>query len=273
MPEAPEKLHPLVKAWLAQHKAAQATRAKELRNPSRFSWPTEPLPDLTVRDLYRFSATSAIFTAVERAGGSVAEAPISGKIVFLAASEKIECSIVEKMFKPLKGDGSWTAYPEHHQTGLQSTGFLRVRIDTYIAGKRPEWIETKEKRVGDLLQEIAAAVISAGHNRAQSRKEQQEAARCREEEEVRRRELHRVREIDDRKWARFCECADNLDQCAKLRAFVVEIKARCALEGDIEVGGRTLDAWTQWAEERISALDPFRSGVGGLFEFVAGKLA
>lgn len=56
----------------------------------------------------------------------------------LVGGRKVECSIVEKMVKPLsrpEGDAAkWTAYPGHHQTGLQSStqqchGFSYHRYD------------------------------------------------------------------------------------------------------------------------------------------------
>jgi hypothetical protein len=47
--------------------------------------------------LYRFRATSAIFYAVEKAGGTIEKSPASGKVTFLIDGHQVECSIVEKM--------------------------------------------------------------------------------------------------------------------------------------------------------------------------------
>jgi hypothetical protein len=271
MPEPSDNLHPRIKAWLVQHKREQDDRARELKKHRNepFYWGKGLLLDLTKRDLYRFSATSEIFKAVETAGGKVADSPISGKAIFLACGEKVECSIVEKMFKPIKLDETkWTAYPEHHQTGLQWSGFLRVTINTYIGRKAPQWIETRDTKVADLLQEIAGAVISAGQILVQLRQEREEAERRRREEEARRQELQHARQIDDERWARLSRRADDWERRARLLAFVAEIKKRVAVEGDAEIAGHTLDEWVLWADARIATLDPFSRGISELFESV-----
>ena len=63
-------------------------------------------------------------------------------------------------------------------------------------------------------------------------------------------------------------CADNWAERGRLEAFVAEIKKRVDAEGDAEVGGRPLSEWVAWAVARIAALDPFRAGVGDLFESI-----
>lgn len=271
MSEISSNLHSFVKAWLIQHKREQDDRGRALKGHDNGSlWWKGPLPDLTKRDLYRFNTTSEIFKAIEATGCKIVEAPITGKVIFLASNEKVECSIVEKMFKPLKSDGAWTAYPEHHQTGLQSTGFLRVTINTYIGRKAPEWIETKEKKITDLLHEISTAIISAGKALVQFRQDREQAEHRRREDEARRQELRRVKQIEDGRWARFDKSADDWERRARLVAFVGEIKKRIALEGDAEIAGQGATEWVQWAEAKIAALDPFGRGVVGLFEAVLG---
>lgn len=131
VPDTLDNLHPRVRAWLDQHKREQKEREQENKKRRREAWDwTRPLlDDLTERDLYRFRVTSAIFTAAEKAGARIENAPITGKVTFVVSGHKVECSIVEKMVKPLmrpQGDAAkWTAYAGHHQSGLQSSGFLR----------------------------------------------------------------------------------------------------------------------------------------------------
>jgi hypothetical protein len=103
------------------------------------------IPDLTERDLYRFRATSAIFCAVEKAGGTIEKSSTSGKVTFLIDGHQVECSIVEKMVQSLKQweeQRKWTAFTEYCKSGLDSSGFLRVSITTYLQGRRPEWVES-----------------------------------------------------------------------------------------------------------------------------------
>lgn len=94
VPETLDDLHPKVKGWLVQHKQAQKEREQENKRCRRdlLGWTRPLLEDLTERDLYRFRVTSALFKAVEKAGGKIESAPITGKVTFLASGQKVECS-------------------------------------------------------------------------------------------------------------------------------------------------------------------------------------
>ena len=135
VPNSLDDLHPRVRAWIAEHKRLQKERELQNRRRGRNDWWVDPLlPDLTERDLYRFRVTSAIFKGVEKAGGKIEESPITGKVTFVIVNQKVECSIVEKLsssFAAREESAKWTAFPNHHQTGLTSSGFLRVSITTY----------------------------------------------------------------------------------------------------------------------------------------------
>ena len=76
-----------------------------------------------MRDLYRFRVTSALFEAVEAAGGRVESAIITGKVTFLIAGEEIECSIVEKMRQSFQTRPSRGARPFHGQPLLFAIKF------------------------------------------------------------------------------------------------------------------------------------------------------
>jgi hypothetical protein len=95
VPDTLDDLHPKVKAWVAQHKREQKERAQKIRSHRHEFWGAmdRPLADLTERALYRFRVTSAIFGGVEKAGGLVEEALISGKVTFRVDGQKVECSI------------------------------------------------------------------------------------------------------------------------------------------------------------------------------------
>jgi hypothetical protein len=275
IPEILDHLHPKVKEWLAQHKQKQKEREQENKRSRRdfMGWTRPLLGDLTERDLYRFRVTSAIFTAVEKAGGKIESAPITGKVTFLASGQKVECSIVEKMHKPLlrpEGEAAkWTAYPEHHQSGLQSSGFLRVTITTYLSFvKQPQWIETSKNKIVGWLPQIVGSIIGAGPILVEQQRDREESARRYREEEARRYERQRLREIDERRWTRFRERADDWEERTKLLAFTAELQRRLEIEGDAQVGDRQLSQWVAWAKERIDALDPFNRGLPGLFESI-----
>jgi hypothetical protein len=121
----------------------------------------------------------------------------------LVGDHKVECSIVEKMLKSLmrpQGDAEkWTTYAGHHQSGLQSSGFLRVTITTYLSGIQPQWVETAKNKIADWLPEIVGTVAAAGPIVAERQREREESARRHREEEARRYERQRLKEIDERR--------------------------------------------------------------------------
>lgn len=44
----------------------------------------------------------------------------------------------------------WTAFTEYCKSGLDSSGFLRVSITTYLQGRRPEWLESQKIKIAQL---------------------------------------------------------------------------------------------------------------------------
>lgn len=272
VPETMDDLHPRVKAWLAEHKKEQREREIEGRRRGRDSWwARSPIPDLTERDLYRFRVSSAIFKGVEKAGGKIESAPISGRVSFLIDGHKVECNIVEKLVKSLKPreqTEGWTAYPGHHQSGLASSGFLRVAFTSYVLGK-PHWIETDKRKIADMLPDIIGTIMAAGPALERQRIEREESHRRYEEEQARRYEAQRLKEIDDKRWKRFQEFASNFEQRDRLLPFITELETRLAAEGDVTIGERTLSEWIGWARARAEVLDPFGRGAAGLFESIS----
>lgn len=273
VPETMEDLHPRVKAWVAEHKKEQREREMEGRRRGRDSWwARSPIPDLTERDLYRFRVSSAIFRAVEKAGGRIEASPISGRICFLAQGHKVECSIVEKLVKSLKPRDqtrTWTAYPDHHQSGLASSGFLRVTFTTYVEGGKPQWIENDKTKIASMLPEIVGAILAAGPVLERQKQEREDRERRYREEETRRYEARQRKELDDKHWNRFREFAGNWEERARLLVFIAELEARLDSDGATQLGERTLVEWVAWAKDRAEALDPLGNGAEGMFDAIS----
>lgn len=266
-------LHPKVRAWVAEHRQEQQKRREEnrRRKDDFWGWSSPALGNLTERDRYRFRATSTLFRAVEKEGGKVGEALIAGKVTFLVSGQKLQCLIAEKMTRPMKPPAEaekWTAYPHNHQTGLVSTGFLRVRFDTYVGGRQRDWIETPKRKVAALLPEIVGAIVAAGPMLAEEAREREERHRRYQQEQAERYERQWLQEIDDKRWSRFQKRAERWEERDRLLGFIAELRRRLELEGDAIVEGRPLSGWIAWAEERAEELDPFRQGLHGLFEDV-----
>ena len=265
--------HPRVKAWIVEHKKLQKEREQESRRRRHETWWTPRLlPDLTERDLYRFRVTSAIFRGIEKAGGRIDKSPITGRMTFQIAGHGVECSIVEKLVKSLKQHDetrNWTAYPDHHQSGLDSSGFLRVSITTYLDGRQPQWIETQKTKIGDMLPEIVGTIMAAGPILEHQKREREDREKRHQEEEARRYEARRLKEIDDKRWNKFCEFAANWEERDRLLAFLAEVEKLASSEGDIIVGDSALSDWIAWAKERVEALDPLRRGAAGMFDTIS----
>lgn len=278
IPETFEGAHPQVKAWLAQHKSEQAEREREYKRRSRdeWGWAKPLLADLTKRDLYRFRVTSALLKAVDAAGGRVESAIITGKVTFLIAGEKIECSIVEKMRQSLlvpREEGTkWTAYPEFHQNGLTSSGFLRLTITTYLRGGAKEWVETSTHKMGAVLPQIVGRIMAAGPILIEWERERKEEARKREEEEERRQERRRLKQRDEHRWRQFCAFATVWQERTRLLTFLAEIENRSHVEADATIAEQQLREWIAWAQQKIESLDPFQEGVAGLFEKISTSI-
>jgi hypothetical protein len=264
-------LHPKVRAWLADHAQEQKKRIQENKRRAGEAWAWTPplLADLTPRDLYRFRATSTLIRAAEKAGARIESALLIGDLTFKVQQDDIVVRLVEKMHKPLvmpKDEaGAWTAYPNHHQSGLMGTGFLRVAITTYMPNAKSEWLETKTRRIDVLIPEIAAAIVAAGPRliawRAALEEQRQEFQR-REQE---RYELQRKREQEERRWQFFRASAVDWKDKQRLDEFITELEHRLAAEGDGMIEGQLLSAWLAWARDRSAGLDPFSEGVSGFF--------
>lgn len=273
VPESNDRLHPSVRAWIADHKKRQRERELENRNRRRdFGWASPLIPDLTERDLYRFRASSAIFYAVERAGGTIEKSSASGKVTFLVDGHQVECSIVEKMVQSLKQWEElrkWTAFTEYCKSGLDSSGFLRLSITTYLDGRRPEWVENQKVKIAQLIPTFVGAIMAAGPILEKRKREREEQEKRHREEETRRYEARRLREINEKRWNKFREYAVNWDERQILLKFLAEVEARLAAEDDVAIGDRTLREWVEWAKANAEALNPLSAGAAEMFQAVA----
>ncbi|MHC2566348.1 hypothetical protein [Bradyrhizobium liaoningense] len=78
---------------------------------------------------------------------------------------QVECSIVEKMVQSLKQweeQRKWTAFTEYCKSGLDSSGFLRLSITTYLESRRPEWVETQNVKIAQLIPTFVGVIMAAG---------------------------------------------------------------------------------------------------------------
>lgn len=264
-------LHPKIRTWIEEHKQQQQERARENRRRKNdvWSWGKPLLDDLTPRDLYRFRASSTLCRAVEAAGGRVKEGDIQGRLTFTVGARDIECTVKEKMSRPIKrpeGEAAkWTAYPQHHSSGLTSSGLLRAQISTWLPSEQPQWIESQRKPFAQLIPLIVEMVMASVPRLIESERKREEEHRRYQEEERRRWELRRLKEIDDTRWTRFRSAATDWREKQNVDEFIGEIEARLAVDGDQAVGDKTTSEWLRWAKQRAIKMDPLADGLTELF--------
>ena len=159
------------------------------------------------------------------------------------------------------GEAEWT-------TGLHSSEFLRVTITTYLEGRQKQWIENDKQKIGDVLPEIAGAVIAGGAFLERREREREEAACRRREEEQRRLELQRQREAEERRWQRFTKAASDWEEHGRLLAFLAELKRR--LPSEAPEAQEALRKRIEWAEGHATNLDPLCRGLQALDRWIEG---
>lgn len=264
-----KKLHPAVKAWVRQHRDEQAKRKLQKRNRRHSDFWTrldDPLPNLTERDRYRFQATSTIFRALEKEGVVVTEAKIIGNFKLRIGQHVLDCTIKEKMRQGLSSvDRSWSAYPDHHQGGLHSSGFLRFSVNTYVAGSRLEWVEKPSKLVVNLLPNITAGIVACGPKLDAEKIEREERERRYEEERRQRYEEQQRREIDDRRWKHFQEQAASWEAAQRLARFIDALEQRIVTEPHTEIDGHSLETWLKWSKDKLAGMDPMNQSIQNIW--------
>lgn len=273
IPDSLDNLHPHVRAWIADHGKRRKEREIENRQRRRdFLGKPPTIPDLTERDRYRFRVTSALFYGVVKAGGRIEKSSVKGVVTFLIDGHKVECTIADRMVRSLKqwqDQHKWTAFPEYCRSGLESSGYLRVGITTYLPGLQTQWVETSKAMMRQLLPDIVTGIMAAGPVLEQMKREREEQQKRYQEQETHRLEARRLREIDEKRWGRFREFSVIWDERKILLAFLAELEARLANEGDVAVADRPLSEWVAWAKTKTEAFDPFRAGAAELFQTIA----
>lgn len=270
----PKELHPVIRSWIAEHRRLQRERAAENdrhRGRDHMFWQRSEIVDLTERDLCRFRVTSALFKGLEKAGAKIEDAPITGRVKIRIGKQVLAFSAVEKLTRgiPRKDTPPWTAFPEHHQSGLTSSGFLRISITTYLDPKLPEWVETAKSRMDSMLPEIVEALLSAGPILDRMDQERIERERRYAEEQARAREEVRLREIDKRRFKALSDLSDSWREAQNLRRFIDELERRAGEHGQAEIEGKSLEEWIGWARKKAEALDPFDYDLMAVFRTIA----
>lgn len=262
------ELHPFIRAWVIEHERLQRERKAEIANRKKRDswWPLDEIEDLTPRDNYRFRMTSQLLQGLEKAGVKVKNAEVNGKLRFGVGPHTVECVVIEKMTRRSPAHGkTWTAFPNHHQGGLVSTGFLRITVTTYLDPRIPEWVETARRGMSDLIPDIVSRVLGAGVCLDRMEAERRERERAYAEQVARREDIARRRQLEKARFQRFAELSGDWHKAQELNLFLAELRRRSAPDSHIVIEGRSLPEWITWTQQKIDALDPFRKNIANVF--------
>lgn len=269
------ELHPLVRAWVSDHERLQRERSAAIagRKKQNVFWPLTEIADLTPRDVYRFRMSSVLLQSLEKAGVRIKQATVDGRMSFAVGPHTIECVVVEKMTRrPSTSRRSWTAFPNHHQGGLVSKGFLRITITTYLQPAIPEWVETPNRKMDALIPDIVTRIVGASACLDRMADERRERERVYAEQVARREEISRLRQLEKTRFERLNELSIDWHRARQLNFFVAELEQRLGTKGDIILEGRTLSGWIAWARQKTDGLNPFRKETLNVFkDFVGGN--
>lgn len=261
IPETFRGLHPIVEGWVKEHKRLQTERQREIKASRRDAWwRPEPILDLTERDRYRFRFTSAFLKSLASNGVKALEGNIRGQLLIRVDGNEIKLTIIEKMRqklgRPNDEQKKWTAFPEHHNAALHSSGFLRITVNTYFGGGlKNEWVETDKLHGDDLLPHVVSGLLAIGPALTELEREREER-RIRVEQELQRREeLRRLAQLDADRWDRFQKLAADWERAAKLRAFHDQLANEVDALAD-EIDGMPKAAWLDWSAAKIDDLNP-----------------
>lgn len=267
----PERLlrpHAIIARWLADH-----DRRKQEARRSRDPWMRSFVTDFTETDHRRHRVLDALFKAVERQGGKATEGDRRELYVEMMG-EKVEFQLREKqkqVRRPLNdSEKRWASKDDKGwRQELQPTGRFVFSIRTYLPGNlKREWTETQETPLESFLPDIVARFVAAGPLLAEQTRQRQEAERKRQAAEQRRYEEQQRRKLDDNRWRRFVELAQQRRDAETARTFLEALKV-ASIDVKQEIAGAAIADWIAWAEERLIRMDPLSHGVDAIFETIA----
>lgn len=269
VPDDLKRPHSVIAGWLADHRERKRL-ARLDRNPYGVA-----ISDWSDSERRQHRILDTIFGAVE-SNGLVVKSDRRSAFHFEYKGEKIQCRLREKcrqVRKPKTADQSrWSSPGDKTWTQvLESTGNLVFTLEDYFGPEnaiRREWLETENKRLEGMVEDIVATLLLAGPALVKMREEREEESRRRQEAERIRQQEETRRRKNRNQWRAFIEQADNHENARRARAL---IEALQQLEADpaAVVGERTLAQWLSWARDQANAIDPLTRGTDALFAEIA----
>ncbi len=108
-------------------------------------------------------------------------------------------------------------------------------------------MESPKKPFAILIPAIVETIVASVPRLIEWEQKREQERRRYQEEERRRWELRRLKEVDDNRWNRFRSVAVNWREKQVIDAFILELEARLASDGDQSIGEKTTSQWLSWA--------------------------
>jgi hypothetical protein len=205
----------------------------------------------------------AVLDAVEARGwrvrcareyGDHTKITVLGEDVTVCISEKTK-RVERTRPTTLKAGEYWSEYPRYNYV---PTGQLALRIvEPYVGGiPRDTWLDGKEQRIEDCLNEFMVGLVAAAEAMRELRQFQRERERQWAEEARRRQEAERVRQEEAAKLRDLERQAADFARAREVRALADEVEATAVrARGGVEPGSE-LEGWLRWARHQADKLDP-----------------
>jgi hypothetical protein len=262
--------HPIVAHWLAEHDRRKR-EARHERDPWRKNL-IDP-GELGETDHRQHRILDALFKMLEKQGGKAKEGD-RHELYIEMQGERIDLQVREKQKQVRRSlndsEKRWASKDDKGwRQELQSTGKLVFTIKTYLPGNlRREWIESDNSPMESLLPDLVATFVAAGPLLVEQRRQREEAERQRQIAERKRYEEQQRRKLDDNRWRRFVELAQQRRNAEIARAFLEALKAT-NFDPQREVAGNSIADWIAWVGGRLSDADPINHGADAIFEAIA----
>ena len=270
VPEKLVKPHPIIAKWLRDYDERWERYRKDRDPITRDMWKPAPFTD-TDKRIHRI--LHGLFKALEAKGSSIKEDD-RGTLVAEFQEEKIEFNLREKskqVHRPLTAEEKRWSYNQSKETkyDLMPTGKLAFSIKTYLPNKlQREWIESDDKSMEVLLADIMATILASVPLLVEKTKQRQEEERQRQIESNRRYEEEQRQKLENHRWRRFMEMAQQWREAEVASGFIAVLK-QLPMDEATKLGDKDMAEWMAWAEDQLVSRNPINKGSEKVFASVA----
>lgn len=240
--------HPIVEQWLrVEGHAVSGSSTDEI-----------PMGTLSEFDDFRLRVTSSFLTSVEAGGAEITSANLNGRFELSVGGARLVAIIRQKMSE-FRREGidhnNWTCWPEHHGDWLFPTKNLKFSLRGDCI--HPIEFSCSRRQVHEKgLKRFLVCIFAA--RRANQRKELKQSRKKEQQKRRLAEEAHRrsSKEMEEARWKRFQEAGVRWEQAQQLRSFIQSLRVNSSNISPLQIEGRSLDYWLDWAQSRVEEFDP-----------------